>query len=191
MTLSALGIFSAAGAGGAAFSSDFELIQTTLITTGTSSFSFTGLGAYASTYKHLQLRYVQYNGGASANQQELFMRFNGSTGTYRQHELRGNGTTLSSGSNIKTGIPLSYFSPVFGGATLDFGILDILDFASSTKNKTTRLLTSGIRPSYPDITFALESSAWFNTSAITSLDFVTTAGDINYPARFSLYGIKG
>jgi hypothetical protein len=191
MTLSALGIFSAAGAGGGVSLSDFELIQTTLLTSGTSAFSFTGLGAYASTYKHLQLRFVQYNASVSPNQQELNVRFNSSAGTYRQHTLSGNGTTAASSSSSRTSIPLSYYDPVFGTATSDFGILDILDFASTTKNKTTRMLYGAFRPSYPDRTVFLQSGAWFDTAAITSLDFVTSSANIVYPARFSLYGIKG
>ena len=191
MALFPLGIFSAAGAGGVVPSSDYELIQTVFLTTAQSSFSFTGLGAYASTYKHLQLRFLQYNASASPNQQELNIRFNGSGGTYRQHELRGNGTTLSSGSTSVTSIPLAYYSPVFGTQASEYGIMDILDFASTTKNKVTRLAMGAYRPAYPDRTVALQSAAWYDTAAITSLDFVTNAGDIVYPARFSLYGIKG
>jgi hypothetical protein len=54
-----LGILSAAGAGGGGpLASDYELISTQILTSPQSSITFSSLGTYSSTYKHLQVRAV-------------------------------------------------------------------------------------------------------------------------------------
>jgi hypothetical protein len=68
------------------------------------------------------------------------------------------------------------------------GILDILDYGSTTKNKTVRLL-QGFPGSLKII--RLISGARYNTAAVTSVTFTAQAGSFTTASRFSLYGIKG
>ena len=119
MTLSALGIFSAAGAGGAAFSSDYELISTTILGSSQTSVSFSGLGTYSSTYKHLQLRMVlrgDRNGGAEG----LMGRLNGDTAAnYANHTVRGSGTAMEAGGEVNvTFYEYTYFSDAASSANI-------------------------------------------------------------------------
>jgi len=182
MSLMLLGILNsqAAGGGGGAF----DLLETTTLTSTATSVTFSGLGAY-SDYKHLQIRAVV------RNTTEPYLRFNGDSGSnYKDHTLRGIGTSVQSTSlGSGTSIPIS-MNDSGGGSNQRYGagVIDILDFSNSSKNTTTRALTGKVDPDvYPAI--SLQSGAWFNTSAITSIVF--GGGTFQAGSRFSLYGIKG
>jgi hypothetical protein len=173
-----------------------ELIQTSILTSAQSAINFSNLQNFSSTYKHLQIRFSTY-ASTTANQQELVLRFNDSTSGYGYHELSGGGTNVTSGSSLgRSNFGIGYYSPVYGTPASEFGILDILDFASSTKNKTVRLSYGVFRPAINDSGVVFRSGAWFNTASITSITLANTGGStggsgISFPARFSLYGIKG
>ena len=179
MTLSALGIFSAAGAGGGALS-DYELIQTTVLGSSQPSVTFSSLDTYSSTYKHLQLRYV-WNSTSSA---EVNVRYNGDTGSnYRRHYLQGDGSSVISASDLSAAVG-GYNIVTNPTAT----IIDILDFSNSSKTKTSRTMWGFTTSGY----IALASGLWFATpQAITSIVLSPTAGNFATGSRFSLYGIKG
>jgi hypothetical protein len=66
-------------------------------------------------------------------------------------------------------------------------ITDILDFGSTTKNKTIKSL-GGYASTGPYI--MIRSGAYLSTSAVTSIT-ITGAGGFLAGSRFSLYGIKG
>jgi hypothetical protein len=188
MALFPLGILSAAGAG---FSSDYELISTSLISSPTASVTFSSLGDFASTYKHLQIRAVAkdaFTGGAAG---DFYLTFNGAGSNYRDHYLRGNGTTVASGSfGYTTVIAAGDMVSSSAGNANRFGayVIDILDFASTTKNTTTRTLSGYLADGAN--TIFLSSGAYFVTNAITSINLRSNA-NLVAGSRFSLYGIKG
>ena len=186
------GILSAAGAGGAVVPSDYELISTTVLGSDAASVTFSSLGDYSSTYKHLQIRGVQKTsqpnvwGGS-------FLRINGDTGSsYRSHNLFGNGSTVSSNDGgagtfitnpfVAGSTNSSVFSPV---------IYDILDAYSSTKNTTVRFFGGRLVGSGED-RVSLSSGLYNNTASVTSLS-ITGESSTNLLAgcRFSLYGSRG
>jgi hypothetical protein len=189
MTLSALGIFSAAGAGGAV--SDYELISTTILGSNQATVVFSGLSAYSSTYKHLQLRYTART-NRDAVETQIYLQTNSNTSaTYFIHRLEGNGSSVvSSGggsSNPSIGLVTTANSTAnsFGA-----GIVEILDAYSTTKNKTIRILNgaTGLSPNYIN----LLSYSIANTAAISTLTVndIVSSGIVT-GSRFSLYGIKG
>jgi len=182
MTLSALGIFSAAGAGGG-FSSDYELITTSLISSSTSSVTFSSLGTYSSTYKHLQIRYAVFNSTAYW----FALRLNGDTtnANYRTHRLFANGSTVTSGSEAGDADGMPIFA-VYGSSTLPgSGVIDILDAYSTTKNKTLRAFSRN------NTDVVLSSGLYVNTAALTSIELRTQGYELQSGSRISLYGIKG
>jgi hypothetical protein len=190
MTLSALGIFSAAGAGGAAVSSDYELISTTVLGTATSSVAFASLGTYSSTYKHLQVRYVARDTyGATAN--AILMRINSETSGYSNHILEGNGSAVSSNGITNTVLRVGNIAEASATAnSFGAGVIDILDPYSTTKNKTVRSF-AGVNAGGANLV-TLMSGAYLSTTAVSSLTFVFTDGsNAVVGSRFSLYGIKG
>jgi hypothetical protein len=189
MTLSALGIFSAAGAGVVSASS-YELIETQILGSPSSSITFSSLGTYSSTYKHLQIRMIGRS-NFSGNSSAVFVRLNGDTGSnYSLHELTGNAfgvvslgaasqTVMSAGEFPAANYAANIFSPA---------VIELLDFSSSTKNTTIRTLSgiSGLRT-----LVSLSSGLWNNTAAVTSVT-VISGGGASFVAgtRMSIYGVK-
>jgi hypothetical protein len=68
------------------------------------------------------------------------------------------------------------------------GVIDILDFSSTTKNTTTRVL-AGNAGTTASVQF--QSGLFNNTAAITSMTIFGNTGNLVAGTRFSLYGIKG
>ena len=182
MTLSALGIFSAAGAGGAAAGS-YELISTTVLGTAASSVTFSSLGDYSSTYKHLQVRMVAQGPGS------VSMRFNGvtSAGSYKDHRLFGFNSAVSSDTITTDQMYLGAVSTTASGV-FSSKVIDILDPFSSTKNKTIRSLSGRLS----DSPFIIEllSGLFISTASVTSINIFGST-NMSVGSRFSLYGIKG
>ena len=139
-----------------------------------------------STYKHLQIRGIAND----AFRSNLRMTFNADTGAnYSFHMLYGNG----SAATVASGTSANYIdyvgkaestSNVYGAS-----IIDIHDYASTTKNKTTRTFFgydfNGGGWS------ALASGLWMSTSAISSVTITNPNGNYTAGSVFSLYGIKG
>jgi hypothetical protein len=147
------------------------------------------------TYKHLQLRYSARAGRSADAAGFLWLNINGSVST-RFHALYGTGSVadaydpgVSNPSN-NYGYQLqapgsSADSRIFGG-----GVVDILDYASTTKNKTVRTLT-GVDTNGAGL-ISLGSMLFASTNAVTSISIGSIDG-FNTPAgaRVSLYGILG
>lgn len=182
--------------GGAAYrNGDYELISTTILSSATSSVTFSNLASVAAAYKHLQIRYTARS-TVAANADNIAIRFNGDTGSnYSYHYLVGadTSTPISGGGSSLTYayVPSQIVGANSSSSVFGAGIIDILDFASTAKNKTLRTL-SGFNgtasANYSRI--GLTSAAWFSTSATTSLELSNSALFVT-GSRFSLYGLKG
>ena len=175
--------------------SAFESIATA---TGTGSNTSITFSSIPSTYKHLQIRTLYRDTNTpGTTRQTLGVEFNGSGGTnYSVHHLRGTGsTTVAAGfANYPyitvecAGAAGNTTSNVYGVA-----VIDIHDYASSTKNKTVRYF-SGINDNTTtdgSQGVVIGSGAWNQTAAITSIKL--TCGDTAFASGcvFALYGIKG
>ena len=166
--------------------SSFESISTVTVGSATSTIDFTSIPA---TYTHLQIRGIARCSSLS----EMRIQFNGDTASnYSWHTLSGNGTAARSDNSInEPRIRVAYYNGLPSTAST-FGafVVDILDYANTTKYKTTRTLAgydangSG-GPS-------LESGNWRNTNAITSIKlFPDSTYTFQQYSQFALYGIKG
>lgn len=194
MTLSALGIFSAAGAGGVVAAGSYELISTTTLGSAQASIIFSNLGDYSSTYKHLQIRAVSRTDRASNYADNIRLRLNGSSSSlYARHQLQGDNSSVTSGG---IGDVDSMFTIGWAGGaanTNSFGasIIDLLDPYSTTKFKTARSLAGifGISTGGNN-NIQLSSGLWRSTDSVTSLT-LTATNSFQSGSRFSLYGIKG
>ncbi len=169
----------------------YELIESAILTSNSSSVTFSNLGTYASTYKHLQLRIVTRN-TSNVGTGALITIFNGDTGSnYTYHELRGNGSSVTSSAVAPYTSILSSWNPHGGTNPSNFGVAvaDILDWSSTTKFKTVRSLTGVM--SYANF-INIFSGVWRNTAAITSITFTAEGGNqFVSGSRYSLYGLKG
>jgi len=191
MGLIPLGFWAASGAGGGGAAADYELISTTVLGSSAASVTFSGLGTSAAAYKHLQLRMTARTDYASANLGEANIQFNGDTGSnYAWHSLLGTGSTVASQNG--TSQTSARFSNIpYGSSTASMfsaGVVDILDFNSTSKNKTLRALNGVANSS--DWRVSLFSGAWFSTSAITSFTITPNIANFVTGSRFSLYGLK-
>jgi hypothetical protein len=181
------GVLSAARAGGVA--GDYELISTTVLTGTEATVTFSNLGDYSSTYKHLQIRIVARTDRSGESNDFALLRINGDTGSnYRSHFLYGNGSSVFAGDSASTGI-LAFRLAAATSTANTFGaiVLDILDPYSTTKNKTVRYL--GGSTSLAEI--HIGSGARFNTETTNTISLTGGVGSFISGSRFSLYGIKG
>ena len=171
---------------------DYESIAT--VTVGTGGSNTITFSSIASTYSHLQIRYISRSTRASGSDSISF-RFNGDSGSnYARHFLYGDGSSAGAGSttsdtmsNCAIGAGNSAGASMFGG-----GVVDILDYTSTAKNKTIRTLSGAdINGSGGDLRFS--SGLWFATpAAITSITLYAQGGaaDFQQYSTFALYGIK-
>jgi hypothetical protein len=171
------------GWGNLAVSGAFESIATA---TGNGSSGTITFSSIPSTYQHLQIRLqvIASGGGGQA------IRFNSDTGNnYARHNVGGNGSSVFAGGTASTNqIFIGDDSAATNPATM---IVDIHDYASTTKNKTVRSFFGHDRNGAGSV--YLYSGVWLNTGAVTSLSL----GQGNFGGIFdtgtvaSLYGIKG
>lgn len=187
--LSPLGIYGFAGGAAGAFESIASA-------TGTGSSGTITFSSIPSTYQSLHIRgIVRTDNSAAAG--NLLLRFNSDSGSnYPYHYLGGDGATTiafgsaatTSGFAIFTSANASFNSNVVGST-----IIDIHDYASTSRNKTVRAF-SGVDNNSASVVgkLALSSSLWMNTSAITSISIIaSSSANFTTATQFALYGIKG
>ena len=165
--------------------SSYESIATTTLGSASSTISFTSI---PQTFKHLQVRYIAQNTVANYF---VKMQFNSDTGTrYATHYLNGNGSSASaSASTGDTGL----FLPRTNTSYFSGGVLDILDYTSVDKNKTTRAIGGFDANGSGNLDFnsGLWTPASLGSGNITRIDFILDAGNYATNTQFALYGIKG
>lgn len=168
----------------------FPLGMVSVGSAGASTIEFTSI---PSTYKHLQVRAL-IRGAASASAISANMQFNSDTGSnYSYHELYGNGTSAqASAGATQTRFFLHGNAPAATALASSFGVavMDILDYANTSKYKTTRCL-NGMDVNGSGGYILLDSGNWRNTNAITSIQIAPNSGNFAQYSQFALYGIKG
>jgi hypothetical protein len=160
------------------------LASVTVPSGGVTSLTFSGI---PTGYKHLQIRAIS----KAPQYTSIICRFNSdSTSSYSRHYLQGSGSGASaSGSSSQTSIINLLYSSDSASNNYGTFITDILDYSSSTKNKTTRTLWGQDFNGSGYI--GLDSGAWYNTSAITTITLSTSAGQtISEFSQFALYGVR-
>jgi hypothetical protein len=169
---------------------DYESIQTyTVGAGGQAAIEFTGISG---SYKHLQIRGIARS-AKTASLDNLRIQFNSNTGTnYASHELYGTG----SGSGLAYAEP-STTSSFIDGIASDFNsanifgvfVMDVLDYASTNKNKTVRTLSG--TDANGSGTISLNSGLFYATpAAITSIKIYFGSFNLKQYSTIALYGIK-
>jgi len=157
---------------------DFESIATVTVGSGgATDIEFTSIPG---TYQHLQIRLIM----RSTTTIEPTVSFNGDTNNsnYYRHLIYGDGSSVAAGAN-----QLRSFSGYYEVATnvVTACVLDILDYSSTTKNKTIRA-QSGIDKNGSGY-FTLYSGLWMNTGAITSIKYSASFAE---HTSIALFGVK-
>lgn len=178
-------------AGNTAFvPSSYESIAT--ITVGAGGASAVTFTSIPQTYQHLQIRFIGRT-VASDTAENAWIRFNGDAGNnYSFHYVEGDGSGTNAGGAGSFSRLLAGRLAAGNSGTNVFGasVIDILDYTNSNKNTTARTFGGIDRNGSGNL--RLDSGAWFNTAAVTSID-ISNGNGLNYSqySTFALYGIKG
>ena len=165
----------------------FESIATVTASGGEATLSFTSI---PSTYTHLQIRGIGRSTFGNATNDPMNVRFNGiTTSSYAYHFLYGRSSSVSADGYTPETVMQGGIFPNNGQLANAFGvvILDVHDYASTTKNKTLRSF-SGLDVNGDGYSW-MGSGLFMSTNAITSISF--THNNWRAGTTFALYGIKG
>ena len=168
---------------------DFDSIATTTVGGGgVASITFSSI---PSTYRHLQIRSIGRSSTATASDVDVKLQFNSDTGSnYSIHYLYGTGSSAAAAATASN----SYAT---GGDVIKDGntanvfaasVIDVLDYANTSKNKTVRALSGW--DANGSGTVYLNSGAWFNTTAISTITLTPWSGNFMQYSQFALYGVK-
>jgi hypothetical protein len=173
----------------------YEPIATATVTTsGVRTLNFSSI---PSGYSSLQVRgIVRVTAPSETSMRSMLIKLNNSTTTTgAYHWLTGNGTSATASANSGgTSIYADVLIPTGADANPTYGAftMDLIDYASTTKNKTMRMFFGGNHSGYSaDNVIWLQSALWISTSAVNRLTFDSPSFDFVVGSTFSLYGIKG
>lgn len=164
------------------------LATVTVPSGGAASVTFAGI---PTGYKHLQIRGIAR--AASGGVNAIAIRLNGDTGAnYAWHLLYGlgSGSALSTSATSTATALMSYQANPTNDGTGVFGpsVTDILDYSSTTKNKTIRNLSGRDGNGTGEI--GMWSALWNNQSAVNSVALISSGANFAEFSQFALYGIK-
>lgn len=152
---------------------------------GVASVTFAGI---PNTYKHLQLRMLARNTSTSNGYNA---RFNSDSGSnYARHYLIGTGSSAVAAAVTSTTSAILNDAAISTSGTNVFGasVCDILDYGSTTKNKTIKTLGGFDNNGNGSVGFL--SGLYMSTSAISSILIFPDAGNFAEYSQFTLFGVK-
>lgn len=158
-----------------------------MVQVGSSAQSTISFTSIPSTYKHLQVRGILL----TSTPTNPTYQFNSDTGNnYTGHHLWGTGSSANANTQGPNGSTI-YFNYNPSTSYPSVFVMDILDYASTTKNKTTKVL-AGSDTNGGTAEIALWSSLWNNSAtAISSIQLKGNGADFTQYTSVALYGIKG
>ena len=164
-----------------------SIATTTVGGAGAASITFSSI---PSTYTHLQIRGINKTTAGTGNEWLTFQVNGATTNIAARHTLYGDGSTITSEGETTTQSYWFAFGSADSTASV-FGavIMDVLDYANTSKNKTFKTL-SGWDKNGSGFS-AFNSNLWNSTSAITSLTIIPRTNSFAQYTSFALYGIKG
>jgi hypothetical protein len=183
-------------AGNAAFiDTAFQSIATSTVTTsGVTSVSFNSI---PQTFTHLQIRASVRSNSVAAYDAFYIYNLDGSgvSSQMANHYIYATGSSVGVNAYTAQFSAQMGFVPAANTLANNFGagIVDILDYTNTNKNKTLRALTgyddNGNTLGNPFITFASAYSAQLGTNAVTNLTFIIN-NSFAIGTKFSLYGVS-
>ena len=171
------------------------LATATVPSGGLSSITFTGIPQTG--YSHLQVRISAQSNRGTYGIDNPELTFNSDTGNnYSWHSLTGDGAGTGYNAVSTTSFIAVGDRTIGTGVSGTFGgiVIDLLDYAETTKYKTTRALggadTNGVIAGFAGA-ISFSSGLWQSTSAITSITLAPQHGSLfNQYSSFALYGVK-
>ena len=170
----------------------FESIASVTAAGGETTLSFTSIPA---DYQHLQIRGIARTSRALAGTDSMNVTFNSDSGSnYSWHALTGDGSAAAAFAGAsQTRIVILNGATMMNSSTANAfaaDIIDIHDYANSSKNTTLRAFYGGdANTASTSFILGLSSGAWYNTSAVTTVSLNNGFG-FEAGSTFALYGIK-
>jgi hypothetical protein len=168
----------------------YESIATAVVDASGATIYFSNI---PQTYQHLQVRITGrgLNASAASNLYQGWFKSTDTGLTFSSHRLGGDGSTAYSGAH--TGLAYVFNGTMFPANTATaniFGtaIIDILDYRSTTKHKTIRVIGGYDLNGSGQI---LISSGLIQTLNPIDYGYVDTEGTFAQGTTISLYGIRG
>jgi hypothetical protein len=171
------------------FTGNFVSIQTYTVTSGgATSITFSSI---PTGYTHLQLRGIMQLAESGSSDNWAALHLNGTLNTY-QHTLYGNGSSASAAANGSTSDHQTdwFIDGPQSGNTHIFAafVTDILDYQSTTKNKTMRTLSGFDANGSGYVNFTSQLSS---VGAVTDIEVFSRSGSgFSQYSSFALYGIR-
>lgn len=168
----------------------YDALATVTLSATTASVTFAGI---PTGYRHLQIRMIART-ARSVVGTNLTYRFNNDTtnSNYAWHYLTGDGASAAAGAQAPSaGAPyiLKCSSANASASVFGVGVWDILDYANTSKNKTSKALSGYDNNGSGEI--VLFSSAWFSTAVVNTITITDVLGDnLVANTQFALYGVK-
>jgi hypothetical protein len=164
------------------------LATVTVPSGGATSVIFSGI---PTGYKHLQIRGISRRSAADTSDGQSFMRLNSDSGSnYSYHTIYGNGgggvNTLSGASNTSI---QTYATPGANQSAFNGFVIDLLDYASTNKNKTVRWFL-GFDGNGGAADVELTSGAYYSLSAVNTIELFSVSTSWTQYSSFALYGVK-
>lgn len=168
--------------------------------TGTGSSPTITFSSIPQTYVSLQLRMiVRESSGPSTGTGTINMYLNGVTGSsnYAAHYLQGNGSAASAGATSSDSEIWLWGASMRAGSTASAyaaTIVDIHDYASTSRNKTIRFFSGGDgNAADTNYKVNLGSGLYYGTTnAVTSISLTTASGyNFDTNTQVVLYGLRG
>lgn len=163
----------------------FDHLET--ITVGSGGAASITFSSIPGTYKHLQVRLIARSTASLTGGDYIAVSTNVGSGNY-YHNLFGDGASATSSAASGLAVAQRYASASDSASIFGAMVIDLLDYASTTKNKTLRNL--GGYDANGSGRIYLNSSLWTSTTAITSLTLAGGSGNFAQYSSFSLYGVK-
>ena len=187
-----LGVLAAQAEAAAGAASDYDLLESEILTGVQASVTFSSLNStYGSTYSHLQIRGVVQT-TRSSSLDSLRIQVNSDTGSnYAYHFIQGgNPPSLTSGNaSSQTNIFAGYSPGITNSYSWEPVVIDILDAFNTNKYSTFRYLSGMVDPNWQLPMFG--SGLWMNTNALDEIKlFPDVGGAFSIGTRLSLYGLR-
>lgn len=168
----------------------FESIATVTLSSGASSITFSSI---PQTYKHLQIRCISRDSRPATALNNWHLQLNSDSGTnYSVQSLFTDSSTVTAAADPNLS-KTDYFIQPSANATpnvFQASIWDILDYSSTSKYKTIRVLGGYDNNGSGRINFS--GAGWRSFDGVTSLTFTNSSNsNFNGYSSYALYGIKG
>lgn len=160
---------------------------------GVSEIKFAGLPT-GGQYKHLQIRCILKGTVNSNSEGATNFIFNDNVSSiYTGHSINGNGSSASvGGGGPYTGMGMGYMTGSGSNTTNTFSsyIIDVLDYADTTKYKTWRSL-GGYDLNGAEGSVFFSSNSYMSLLPVSSVTLKGNGATIAQNSQIAVYGVKG